>query len=77
MVVALGSFLCGCVVIGTAFPAFGQDHMTWRDYGGAADSAQYSALQQINPPAHRDSGGVVSLEVTSIDLHEVIALDLA
>lgn len=48
MVVALGSFLCGCVVMGTAFPAFGQDHITWRDYGGAADSAQYSALQQIN-----------------------------
>jgi quinoprotein glucose dehydrogenase len=25
-----------------------QDHTTWRDYGGAADSAQYSALKQIN-----------------------------
>jgi glucose dehydrogenase len=25
-----------------------QDHKTWSDYGGAADSAQYSALEQIN-----------------------------
>ena len=25
-----------------------QDHSTWRDYGGAADSAQYSSLSQIN-----------------------------
>lgn len=25
-----------------------QDHSTWRDYGGAPDSAQYSALRQIN-----------------------------
>src|ERR1017187_6784390 len=30
------------------FRASGQDHTTWRDYGGGADSAQYSALQQIN-----------------------------
>ncbi|HJZ96114.1 MAG TPA: pyrroloquinoline quinone-dependent dehydrogenase [Candidatus Solibacter sp.] len=28
--------------------AAGQDHTTWRDYAGAADSAQYSALTQIN-----------------------------
>src|SRR5207253_3218033 len=28
--------------------ATAQDHKTWRDYGGAADSAQYSALAQIN-----------------------------
>ena len=26
----------------------GQDHSTWREYAGAADSAQYSALKQIN-----------------------------
>ena len=25
-----------------------QDHLTWRDYSGAPDSAQYSALTQIN-----------------------------
>src|ERR1700710_1779984 len=25
-----------------------QPHTTWRDYGGSADSAQYSALHQIN-----------------------------
>ncbi len=28
--------------------AAGQDHTHWNDYGGAADSAQYSALKQIN-----------------------------
>ncbi len=28
-------------------------------------------------PVYRESGGVVSLTVASIDLHEVIALDLA
>jgi glucose dehydrogenase len=33
--------------IGSA-PAHAQDHKTWRDYGGAADAAQYSALGQIN-----------------------------
>jgi quinoprotein glucose dehydrogenase len=27
---------------------FAQDHTTWREYGGGADSAQYSALKQIN-----------------------------
>jgi quinoprotein glucose dehydrogenase len=29
-------------------PATAQNHKTWRDYGGASDSAQYSALTQIN-----------------------------
>ena len=33
--------LCGCL-------AFAQDHKTWRDYGGASDASQYSALAQIN-----------------------------
>ncbi|MEO8658989.1 MAG: pyrroloquinoline quinone-dependent dehydrogenase [Bryobacteraceae bacterium] len=28
--------------------AVAQDHTKWADYGGAADSAQYSALRQIN-----------------------------
>ena len=28
--------------------AAGQDHTTWRDYAGGGDSAQYSALKQIN-----------------------------
>src|SRR5260221_14553809 len=27
--------------------AVAQDHSTWRDYGGASDSAQYSSLAQI------------------------------
>lgn len=28
--------------------AFAQDHTTWSDYSGGSDSAQYSALKQIN-----------------------------
>ncbi len=35
----------------------GQDHTTWRDYAGGADSAQYSALKQI------DRSNVSKLEV--------------
>lgn len=34
--------------LGGILPLFSQDHSTWRDYGGAADSAQYSSLKQIN-----------------------------
>ena len=37
--------VCTCL-ISTA--AFGQTYQTWRDYSGGADSAQYSALRQIN-----------------------------
>src|SRR6185369_3894277 len=32
----------------SGLPALAQNHNTWSDYGGAADSAQYSALSQIN-----------------------------
>ncbi len=35
-------------VVLVAFSAVGQDHTTWRDYAGGGDSAQYSALTQIN-----------------------------
>src|SRR5690349_7188976 len=38
-------------------PASAQNHKTWRDYGGASDSAQYSALAQI------DRSNVSKLEV--------------
>jgi len=31
-----------------ALPLAAQSHKTWSDYGGAADAAQYSALDQIN-----------------------------
>ena len=31
-----------------SYSAFAQDHKTWSDYGGASDSAQYSALNRIN-----------------------------
>ena len=34
------------LVLGLAASA--QNHTAWSDYGGAADSAQYSALNQIN-----------------------------
>jgi hypothetical protein len=30
------------------FGAFAASHTTWREYGGAPDAAQYSALKQIN-----------------------------
>jgi len=40
-----------------AMCGFAQDHKTWSDYAGAADSAQYSALKQI------DRGNVGRLEV--------------
>jgi quinoprotein glucose dehydrogenase len=36
------------LVLLAAPPATPQDHKTWRDYGGASDSAQYSALAQIH-----------------------------
>src|SRR5882724_1340289 len=40
---------CGALVILAAgLPASAQNHETWRDYGGASDSAQYSALAQIS-----------------------------
>ena len=28
--------------------ALAQEHLTWSDYGGTPDAAQYSALRQIN-----------------------------
>src|SRR5579863_7888290 len=37
-----------CFLLAFALAAHAQDHNSWRDYGGAADSAQYSALTQIN-----------------------------
>src|SRR6266700_3017822 len=36
------------IAIGAVVCAFAQDHAAWSDYAGAADSAQYSALKQIN-----------------------------
>jgi glucose dehydrogenase len=40
--------LSSVLLAGANIPANGQDHTTWRDYAGGADSAQYSALVQIN-----------------------------
>ena len=39
--------IAASVVLGCAV-GYAQDHGTWRDYGGASDSAQYSSLSQIN-----------------------------
>ena len=50
--------LVGCMSMGLPPRASAQDHagnvqtaeahITWRDYGGSPDGAQYSALRQIN-----------------------------
>jgi quinoprotein glucose dehydrogenase len=45
--IALAAVLC----------CFGQDHTTWKEYGGGPDAAQYSALKQI------DRGNVGRLEL--------------
>src|SRR5215471_10096328 len=36
------------ILLSAALTLSAQDRKTWREYGGAADSAQYSALTQIN-----------------------------
>jgi hypothetical protein len=36
------------MILMSAAPASGQNHATWRDYGGSADAGQYSSLDQIN-----------------------------
>jgi PQQ-dependent dehydrogenase (methanol/ethanol family) len=46
LVVALRASLALALL--SQLPVSAQDHKTWSDYGGAADSAQYSALSQIN-----------------------------
>ncbi len=42
----LGLRFLACVIAVTSLGA--QDYTTWNDYGGSSDSAQYSALAQIN-----------------------------
>ncbi len=47
---------CGCLVLGMSIQGCGQnnptnyttDYATWSDYGGSADAAQYSSLEQID-----------------------------
>lgn len=39
--------VCTCLVLTAAF-AQDRQYLTWRDYGGSADTAQYSGLRQIN-----------------------------
>ena len=50
-------FFLSCVLFGATVPATAQDHTAWRDYAGASDSAQYSALKQI------DRANVSKLEI--------------
>src|SRR6266850_7505060 len=42
-----GRAFAALLILVAAPPAYAQDHSTWRDYGGASDSAQYSSLAQI------------------------------
>ncbi len=42
------TFLFSYLLVAAGFQALAQDHLAWRDYGGAADAAQYSALSQID-----------------------------
>src|SRR6266571_1204024 len=46
--VVFGVAALALIVFAAEPHAAAQNHKTWRDYGGAADSAQYSALAQIN-----------------------------
>ncbi len=41
-------FSAAVLLLLPAFSLLAQDHRSWRDYGGASDAAQYSALNQIN-----------------------------
>ena len=44
----LAAFLLLPLVLVLALSAASPSYTTWSDYGGSADSTQYSALQQIN-----------------------------
>ena len=48
--VMLGCCVMGAIVVHNAIaqPPINTAHSTWREYGGAADGAQYSSLRQIN-----------------------------
>jgi glucose dehydrogenase len=45
---ALIAFFLSCFVLATRSRALGQSHTSWNDAGGGTDSAQYSALREIN-----------------------------
>ncbi len=44
----LSVLFLGWLVFGALSNVFPQNHTTWSDYGGGTDSAQYSALREIN-----------------------------
>src|SRR4029079_8906271 len=56
-VAASAIVLIGLVILQAQTPASKTPYTTWSDYGGAADSMQYSALQQI------DKSNVTHLEL--------------
>jgi hypothetical protein len=39
--------IAGVAILATALRVLADPHATWRDYGGAPDSAQFSTLTQI------------------------------
>ena len=44
----MNRFVLICSLISTGAFAQERQYTSWRDYGGSADSAQYSALDQVN-----------------------------
>ncbi len=42
------ALILGSLSLAASLPLFGQDHTTWRAYGGTPDSAQFSNLKQID-----------------------------
>jgi glucose dehydrogenase len=46
--IAFVAFFLVCFVLVAYSRAIGQSHTSWSDYGGGTDSAQYSALREIN-----------------------------
>src|SRR5438105_3637928 len=46
--VTMLGFVPGVLPAQTAKPRTDTAHTTWREYGGAADGAQYSALRQVD-----------------------------
>jgi glucose dehydrogenase len=47
-IVAVAAAFFACLMSGSEARPAKQTHATWSDYGGAADSAQYSSLRQID-----------------------------
>src|SRR5258706_15217864 len=46
--------LCAAIVSAGGVWSAGQDHRSWKDYGGGADSSHFVALDQINKTNVKD-----------------------